>query len=214
MRRVLLFAAFLLLLGLSTAMAASFEVQAEDITSFTTEVSISVPTTPDSYYLRGGNSVLPGVLDNDPDPEVTDPVRTKEVLLGTGTVQSQTQTSYFHSWETTVGGITLSGPASLRIFQNGGADQVTAALFDCPTNAGATAAACTQIGTDAVSVDDGLTGYVERVVSFGNVGYSIAPDRRLRVQIANLQDSSSKWSVQWGYKSNRPSLLDVTVVDS
>lgn len=214
MRRVLLFAAFLLLLGLTTAFAASLDVQAEDITSFSTPVSISVPdppVVPGSFFLRGDNGVLPGILDD--EPTGSDPVRTKEVKLGTLGVKAQTQTDHHHSWETgpaPAGGIQLNGPAVLRIYQNGGPDRITAALFDCASGA-ATDTGCVQITVpDRVSADDGLTGVAEHALSFGNVVYTIPENRRLRVQIVNFQHSTAKWNVQWGFKSNRPSRLDVT----
>ena len=219
MRRVFLFAAFLLLLGLTSAFAASFDVQAEDVASFTTPVSISVPdppVVPGSYFLRGEVSTLPGLLDD--LPTGSDPVRTKSVERGVVGVQAQTLTDHLHSWQTPAapaGGIELDGPAVLRIYQNGGTDRLTAALFDCPpavASVPAPTTTCTQITTpDRVSPDDGLTGYAEHAVDFGDVAYTVPQHRHLRVQIVNFQHSTKKWSVQWGYKSNRPSRLDVTL---
>lgn len=215
MRRVLLFAAFLLLLGLTTATAASFDVQAEDIASFTTDVSISVPdppARPGSYFLRGEAGVLPGLLED--DPAGTDPVRTKEILPAGSTVQAQVADGYRHSWQTMPSEtetLRLKGPAQLRIFQNGNTDRVTAALFDCAPNAETTG--CTQLGGDRISTVDG-GGYVERFVDFAPLDHDIVPGRVLRVQIINnipLPAANQKWSVQWGYKTNRPSRLDVTI---
>lgn len=218
MRRVLLFAAFLLLLGLTTATAASFDVQAEDITSFSQAVDIDVPdppVRPGSYFLRGQRNEIPGFLDD--QPTGSDPVRTKEVQPGSGTVQSQADTDFFHNWEVVAGseGIHLAGPAVLRIYQNGGADRVTARLFNCPSDAGLTSGSCAPIAVaDATNPADGATGYTERAVDFGPITVDIDPGRRLRVQIANLAESTAKWSVQWGFKSNRPSRLDVTLAGS
>lgn len=216
MRRVGLFAAFLVLLGLTTATAASFDVQAEDITSFTTDVSISVPDPPTrlgSYFLRNEPTIVPGLLDD--QPTGSDPVQTKEILPEGADVETQTKTAYLHSWQTPpapVGGLALQGTAQLRIFQNGDSDRLTAGLFDCPSASTATGA-CDQIGGDIVSTVDG-GGYVERLVDFGSVTRTILQDRVLRVQIINdvaAPKPDQKWSVQWGYKSNRPSRLDVTL---
>lgn len=221
MRHVGLFAAFLLLLGLTTATAASFDVQAEDITSFSTPVSVSVPDPPveaGSYFLRGEPTVLPGLLDD--NPTGSDAVQTKEVLPENTAVINQTKDQYRHSWQALApagGGILLSGQADLWIFQNGGTDRVTAGLFDCPT-ADTEINLChqIQIAGDTISTVDG-GGYVERRVNFGNVGYPVDGGHYLRVQIVNRipnPSANQKWSVQWGYKSNRPSRLDVTLAAS
>ena len=215
MRRVGLLVLLLASLSLSTAIAASFEVRADNLESWTMDVSISVPdppVVPGSYFLRGAVGVLPGILDD--DPTGSDPVRTKAVELGTVGVKAQTDTAFLHSWETPpapVGGINLNGPAVLRIYQNGGNDRLTAALFDCAPNATTVSAGCIQITLDTVSPADGLTGYAEHAVDFGDVVYAVPEARVLRVQIVNFQDSTKKWSVQWGFKTNRPSRLDVTL---
>lgn len=217
MRRIGLFAVFLLLLGLTTAVASSFDVQAEDIASFSTDVDISVPDPPTAsgtFFLRGPSSVLPGLLDSNPDETTSDPVRTKAVELGTLGVQAQTAVDFHHSWETPaapVGGLQLSGPAFLRIYQNGGTDRLTAALFDCASGAATSSSDCTQLTADVTSPLDGETGYAERTVDFGTVSATITEGRHLRVQIVNFVSSTRKWSAQWGYKSNRPSRLDVTL---
>lgn len=218
-----MFAAFLLLLGLTTATAASFDVQAEDITSFSTSTSISVPdppTRPGSYFLRGAPSVNPGSLED--APTGTDPVRTKEILPENVAVKLQTKVQYHHSWETPPAagpdGLRLLGPVELRIFQNGNTDRLTAGLFDCEDTvppALTDSTACDQIGDDRVSTIDG-GGYVERLVRWDHIEHKVAVGRRLRLQIVNRvpqtnPSNNQKWSVQWGYKTNRPSRLDVTL---
>ena len=67
MRRVLLFAAFLLLLGLTTATAASFEVQAEDITSFSLPVDLAEPPPPVLYLVD--NYKLSAELNSGPNSQ-------------------------------------------------------------------------------------------------------------------------------------------------
>jgi hypothetical protein len=53
-------------------------------------------------------------------------------------------------------------------------------------------------------------GNNEVVVEFGTVSATLPIGGRLRVQIMNSGDKP--WNVQWGYKDNRPSALQVTVV--
>jgi hypothetical protein len=212
-RRLGLFAGFLLLLGLTTAVAASFNVQAEDITSFSTEVDISVPDPPGllkTYWLRGMSNNLPGVLD--PDPQGTDPVRSKRIDAGSTSVQSQTDTSRYHNWQTAqapVSGLTIQGQVTLRTYLNGGTGPVTAGLFDCLPGATPASTGCTQIANDATSAA-GVGEDSTLSVNLGVVNHTVPEGNRLRVQVVILTGGESA-NVQWGFKSNRPSRLEVTV---
>jgi hypothetical protein len=212
-RRLLLFAGFLSLLGLSTAVAASFTVQAEDVTSFTTPVSIEEPPPPGilaTYWLRGMSNNLPGVLD--PNPQSTDPVRSKRVEAGSTSVESQTATSHYHNWQTApapASGLTIQGQVTLRTYLNGGTGPVTAGLFDCPPGATPASTGCTQIAGDATSAA-GVGENSTVSVDLGVVDHTIPEGNRLRVQVVILTGGQTA-NVQWGYKSNRPSRLEVTV---
>jgi hypothetical protein len=212
-RRLLLLATALLMVGLSTAVAASFTVQAEDITSFSTPVSISVPDPPGllrTYWLRGLSNNLPGVLD--PDPQGSDPVRSKRIEAGSTTVKGQTDPSYYHNWQTSPAppsGIQIEGQVTLRTYLNGGTGPVTAGLFACPPAATPASLGCTQIAGDATSVpgvgEDSILS-----VDLGVVNHTVPEGNHLRVQVVILTGGQSA-NVQWGYKSNRPSRLEITV---
>lgn len=213
MRRLLLFAGFLTLIGLSTAMAASFSVQTEDITTFDTDVSISVPTTSSrTYFLSGSEAVLPGGLSTSPETDATSGVRSKSVAPGTGTVKSQSAPDKYHSWQTVAASPTalvLNGPASLLVTLTGAGSGLTAALFSCPASATPTSQLCTQIAADTLG-GPGLTNN-EVIVDFGSVSATIPVGEQLRVQVMN--SGTKSWNVQWGYKDNRPSALQVTVIE-
>lgn len=209
MRRLLLCAAALGLLGLSTAAAASFSVQAEDITTFTTDVSISVPDPPGtlvSYFLSGADSVLPGMMG--PNPPTDSAVKSKAIDPGTLSSQLQTDPTMHHSWQTSpmpTGGLVLAGATTLRIYQTGNVGPATAGLFVCASAATATSA-CTRIAGDVSSAG---TGVPLEPIAFGNLNTTVPAGSTLRVVVVNL--GAKKWNIQWGYKSNRESRLDLTV---
>jgi len=224
-RRLLLFAALLSLVGLTTAFAASFSVQSEDIKSFSAPVSISVPTTTTStapttttappntkklvLYLNGAG--LPGMLAEDPPVPRPNNVNDKQLSLGAGDVQEQTLSDRYHSWQTApapAGGVTYVGPATLRVFQNGPEGRVRAALFSCGPAATPTAVACTQIGLSVLSA---LPVDNVAVASFPAFTALIPATHTLRVQIMN-PETSPQLKVQWGYKTNRESLLEISRV--
>jgi hypothetical protein len=210
MRRVFLFAALLSLVGLSTAFAASFSTQSEDVASFTTDVDITVPNPPTSYFLGGNDSILPGTLSATPVADSS--VNSKAIDPGVLNVKAQTDTKKYHSWQTLPmppGGLVLNGPAVLRIFQNGSVDVATAGLFDCPGGPPlAPTTACTQIAGDTSSSGTESAG-TEVPIDFGYLNAMIAEGRTLRVQVVNL--TAKKWNLQWGYKTNRESRLDLSV---
>jgi hypothetical protein len=208
MRRLLLFAALLSLVGLSTAFAASLSTRAEDVDSFSTAVSISVPQNQLlSYYLSGAESVLPGLISQSPPPSSS--VNSKSIDPGSLDTQAQTDTGKMHSWQTDpvpAGGLVLSGPATARIFQNGGDDPITAALFVCPTLSTTATSLCTRVTND-VSATAATSGEV--AISFGNISKTLSAGQRLRLVVVNR--GAHKYNLQWGYKTNRESRLDLTV---
>ena len=207
MRRMVLIAATLGLLGLSTAFAASFGTQSEDVASFTTAVSISVPPNPiTAYYLSGDDDLLPGIMSTAPPPDTS--VNSKEINPGTLGTEAQTDATKMHSWQTgpmPAGGLVLSGPATAKIYQNGGDDPVTAGLFVCAGVATATSS-CSQVAGDA-SGTAGVSGEVP--ISFGNVSTTVPAGSVLRLVVVNR--GSHKYNLQWGYKTNRESRLELTV---
>ncbi len=215
MRRLAAFGLVLLLVGLSTAFAASFDVQSEDIATFTTDVSISVPTTTTTapptlhtLYLGGTDGNLPGTLDEQPE-STTSKVHTKSIKPGTGSVASQVVTDRYHSWQSPpapVGGYVITGIVTVWVTQVGGGGTVLAGLFDCPATAGATVVGCTQFAGDQASV---MMPDNEVAVQFGTVAWTIPEGRALRLQIMNPTDR--QWLLQWGYKTNRPSRLEITL---
>jgi hypothetical protein len=220
-RRVFLFAALLLLLGLSTAFAASFSTQAEDVASFTTEVSISVPTTQPPgtvrpYYLTGADNLIPGVMTTTP-PGGTN-VNGKQIDPGTaGTVGADPllAPTKMHSWQTVIpAGLVLAGNATAYLFRTGGNVPITAGLFRCPA-VDTVMSDCFRLG-GASDVQGTAEINGEVPISFGSISETILVEQYLRLvvvnQVAEVKPSSPKLNLQWGFKDNRQSRLDLTVV--
>ncbi len=210
MRRVVLFAAILVLVGLSSAFAASFSAQSEDIASFTTEVSISVPTTQPpaatTYYLSGAPALLPGLLH--PAPPIGGGVNSKRIDPDTEATDEQTTAppaNKIHSWQTDGAGLVLAGPATAWLFQNGGDDPIVGGLFVCPTAETATSA-CDRIAGD---VESGAAVGGEVPIAFGDLSAPVPAESHLRLVIVNHGPMS--FNVQWGYKTNRESRLELTL---
>lgn len=224
MRRVLLFAAFLLLLGLTTATAASFDVQAEDITSFSQPVSIAVPE-PDpprpTYSLSGEapfgaleypapteqSSVITGKFQ--PSPDLID----EERAPGPG------QVVYFMRWATgeQVNGIRFDdAQVTLELYSPGGlTGTISAGLFDCPRREDPLPdeppdppfpeTSCTLLTSWDEAWDSGPP---ELIMTSGVFDGFVAPGNELRLKVVNA--GSAEWSVQWGFKEqNRYGNLSV-----
>jgi hypothetical protein len=222
MRRILLFAALLSLVGLSTAFAASFTTQAEDVASFTTQVSISVPTTQPpvpatTYFLRGPASTLPGELSLNAQNA---PVQDKQIKKDSKTVQQQDEATKYHTWQTlTVAGtpLTIGGEARLYITQkNEGGSRLTAGLFSCPAAAPPASTGCAQIGPSAVGPVPSGTGFVDITVVFPNLPLTSIPvGNQLRLKIVNTDKDSAgvvvstqDWRLQWAYNAARQARLE------
>jgi hypothetical protein len=230
LRRVLLFAAFLLLLGLSTAFAASFDVRAEDVASFSSDVAISVPSQPQTLYVKnqpnqrqGDTPAVPGVLD--PNPPPNSPVSKKTLVRDARAVdQSQSDRTKYHAWQSggTDPAFTISGTATLYIESNGGANQITAGLFECwqpddpddlsgmtvdsdvPTGHG-----CVLISTATSTGGSSASGYSERTTQLTVPATLVETGHRLRLKLVNR--SASDWSIQWGFNAARSSQLQTTI---
>jgi len=228
MRRVFVFAALLSLVGLSTAMASSFSFQAEDVSSFTTEVSISVPDQPvpltDQIYVRGPASEATGTLDLQP-PAANDSVTGRLLVLSTEPIELQADPTKYFTWQTPDApptGYSLNGAVTLWISQNGGGSNLmTAGLFSCPATAPSSsvtggAVPCTLLRAAIAAPGVGGAGYQERTVSFGTVTASIPAGHQLRLKVVNrAQDgavvlSTSSWDLQWGYLPARQSRLVIS----
>lgn len=225
MRRVVLFSTLLLLLGLSTAFAASFSVEAEDVASFTTDVSISVPAAtpvPNTIYIRGSGTDAAGqLLFEEPADNV--PTTDRALRRDTESVQEQQDPLAFYTWigpTAPPNGYLLSGTATLVITQNeSGTERLTAGLLDCAASAPPASSDTTQCSLLAVAASDALTGsgaggngYKDRTVHFGSIGpVTIASGRQLRLKIVNRGDVSTKdFSISWGFNPARTSLLTIT----
>ncbi|HEU5084342.1 MAG TPA: hypothetical protein VFU14_13450 [Acidimicrobiales bacterium] len=193
MRRVLLFAAFLVLLGLSTAMAASFEVQAEDITSFTTDVSIDVPDTR-TYYLRGAPPL--GQLSESPEL-VSANVYTQALDPG-GSLAVDNPDNQEMVWQAVLGTpLTVVSPiVRLYITQTGPEGPITAGLFDC---SGST---CIQFGAVTATPAENLA-----TLDFDGVDHTLDAGDVLQLKVVN--EGSKSYNIQWGYKANRPARLEI-----
>lgn len=231
MRRIALLAALLALVGLSTAFAASFDAEAEDITSFTTDVSISVPTTqpppppvpfPSILYVRNGSDAPIGSLDLQA-PAKNDSVTKRALLLSTETIGTQATATKYVTWKSPPAppsGYLLQGSITLYIEQSGGgANRISAALLACPSAAApstttGTAAGCSIISTGIAPAASGGEGFLERTVSFGTVAPTTIPaGHELRLKIVNrAQDpplvlSTEDVDIQWGFLPARQSRL-------
>lgn len=203
MRRVLLFAALLLLLGLTTATAASFDVQAEDITSFSQAVDIDVPAPPPppAYYLNGSAPL--GMLVY-PKPAGQSAVETGKFqrvanLEGENRQPEPGQVLYFMRWASAkqVNGLTFSNKKiRLDLYSPGQfSGTVSAGLYSCP----ATPAGGQPVLESACSTLirwDGAPGAL--TLTSGPFSGTVAPDHELRLKIANTL--SPAWTAQWGYK--------------
>jgi hypothetical protein len=227
-RRFLIFVVVLLALGITTAVAASFDVSTEDIASFSTETSISVPDPPGlpfAYALRGPETLLPGLLDTNlgPNGAYGTQVNSKRIAVGSPSLTTPPSDNHFHSWETPPFGspLRLNGPATLWIDQSGGPNVLTAGLFDCPPPSApgtrTPIASCVLIaGPDSNPGNEG-DGMVERGAHFRqgadtHIGYTIPVGHTLRVQVVNLATGNNQaWNIQWGYKLNRQARLELTV---
>lgn len=229
MRRLLLFAAALGLLGLSTAVAASFSVQAEDVATFSTDVSISVPDLeptpfPNPLYVRSDKDDLVGDLLLKAPPKGS--VQTMDLLRTTAAIDDEARPpvdpgkiSYWFTWisePAPVNGFVLSGKVTLNLEQNGlSSNQLMAGLFDCAGDAAADSADAEQCTLITSKLSDPATttgqGYQERIVTFGQVEAEIDSTRQLRLKIINpAAASAADWTLSWGFLPSRASQLVVT----
>jgi hypothetical protein len=213
-RRLLLFAALLLLLGLSTAFAASFDLQAEDVTSFSSDVSISVPTTV-VPPLATGNYFLVGAPPHG-SLVTTEPTSTGGNEKGSfvftstdiGTEDRAPESGgkvYYVAWST--GAISTgvrfdNQKVQVHFTRTGQGGVLTVGLFNC--TAGAAAATLTASGCVLMSSASGPGEQID----IGPFTHTVAAGRELRLKMVDL--TADDPSVQWGYKEqNRSARLVV-----
>jgi len=226
-RRLLTFAALLVLVGLSTAFAASFGTQSEDVASFTTDVSISVPTTqgptpfPPTIYVRGDSDTPLGLLALTP-PTENDSVRSKDLLLSTEAIGAQATLTKYFAWATPAApaqGYSLTGDVTLSVHVMGGStNRITAGLFSCPAAAAieTVTPTCTTIAVGIAPAIGGGNGFLVRTVSFPDVSATIPAGSQLRLKIVNRSPdgstvlSTGTMRLAWGYGPSRPAELVIT----
>lgn len=209
MRRVLLFAAFLLLLGLTTATAASFDVQAEDITSFSQAVTVTVPEPPlagSTFYLVGApaNAHLAA-------QEPTSTGGNEKALFDFGILDIQTEAralqpgdkAYYVSWSSDPLPLGLrydSQTVRVHFTRTGAAGGLLrAGLFACPPSADL---ATVTTSTPACTwLSDGVGG--GETIDIAMTTQEVPPGYQLRLKMVSASAESS--AVQWGYKANNRS---------
>jgi hypothetical protein len=219
MRRVVLFAALLSLVGLSTAFAASLSTQSEDIASFTTDVSISVPVTAQSFFLRGDPDTPPGMLSTAP---LQANVVSYLIKKDTKAVQEQDDVTKYFVWQSsTITGVPLVVGGTTRLIMEQKDEQgsrLTAGIFSCPAAAAIASTAatgCVQIGTSAVGSEP-VGGFDEVTVSFGTLSSTTIPvGNQLRLKVVNRDKddggvvvSTKDFQVAWGYNPARQARLE------
>ena len=211
MRRLLLFAGLLGLLGLSSAFAAGFTVQTEEVASFQAETSFPdqpIPLGP-TVYVRG-EPITPGELAL--EPPTKNEVERRTFVLGDAavSVQAETDPNRYFTWQTPtapLGGYLVEGNTTLYIEQNQSAsNQLAAALFDCDAMAPvdlSDPSLCVQIGTTAYGTpgaNASSNGFQARSADFGALSHTIPAGHQLRLKIVNRDNVSVEdWDLQWGF---------------
>jgi hypothetical protein len=215
-RRVGLFAALLLLLGLTTATAASFDVQAEDITSFTTAVSITVPTTDPpapptapavTYYMvdapANANLVSTQPTSTGGNEKASFDFGPSNILTEERALQSGNK-AYYVSWRSgpIPPGMTFVNRIVRVHFTRTGAagGQLVAGLFSCDPGVDP----ATVQGRGCRHLGDGESGgeTIDIIVGATSVE-QIDPGDEFRLKMVSATTQSS--SIQWGYKENNRS---------
>jgi hypothetical protein len=216
-RRALVLLLGLSVLGLGVAAANSFSSNSEDLTTFTTDVSISVPSSflPPVIYVSGDGTL-----------ELVEPpnhhTSTKDIILDSVSLESQADPARyitFASPPAPTGGFVLQGFVKLFIDQNRpGTNRMTAALLDCPASEPDASTGCTTIVLAVADpLNQGGNGFKERVVNFGSVTYTIPQGNELRLKIVNRAQqpigtpvSSQDWTLQYGFLPARESRLTIS----
>jgi len=216
MRRAGLLVLLLASLSLTTAFAASFEVRAEDVTSFSTAVSISVPTTTtttapplppvgtDPWYLYRAPPA-PGGLST--TPEEGGPHKWQVDPSGATTLLAQTDPSKYYVWSSGAlpGALSFQNQeVTFNAYLTAGGNSISAALLNCPSGAPLASTTCTILGSGGPGVPSPPNLVV---VSLGKVTGLVPVGNELRLKVINT--GSQFWQIEWGYKTNRESNLQI-----
>jgi hypothetical protein len=218
-------------IGLAAVEAGGVQTSAEEIRSFSTSTSLNVPCTPTpltQLWVRGPSTAAMGSLDA-AVPAVLDSPSVFLVDNQVSEIGIQADPQAYVSWATPtapVCGYVLSGTVTLRIDQDGRrSDRLTAGLFSCPAGAPpqTTVPTCRLIVTDqADRVDESdpedADGFLVRTVNFLERVETVIPEgEQLRVKVINKRPgplqaggSTRDWSLKWGYRADRQSVLVLT----
>jgi hypothetical protein len=189
-RRAGLLVLVLASLSLTTAFAASFDVQAEDVSSFSTPVSISVPDTPPPVlYLVGADRRL-------------------EPTLSGGQHSLGLTAPEFLEWESAMlpAGRPVKGAiVELVVYTTGGSERASAAIYECPDVDASPISSCTLL---AEAIDEPISNgpNVLTLATLASVETEVNPGQRLRLRVTA---TSGSFNVQWGQSpSTRDSRLE------
>ncbi len=220
MKRLAALVVTLFLITVTSAFAAGLDVQAENVESFTTPVSITTPDETRIFYLRSRPGdpdskglTPPGLLA--PEPQ-NDSSKTRSKRLEPGgslTAPYGTDVSQYHFWDSAPFSSDLhvkSPTAELTITQVGGAGEIGGGLFDCASNTAPNPATCTLVGASTTAVRDS-GGAVSNIttITFENFDHVIPAQHWLRLVVYS---KSGSYNIQWGYTANRPASLELTIL--
>jgi hypothetical protein len=231
MWRILLVVTAVAGIGLAAVEAGGVQTSAEEIQSFSTSTSLTVPCTPTpltQLWVRGPSTAVMGSLDT-AVPAVFDSSSVFPVDNQVSEIGIQADPQAYVSWATPVApmcGYRLSGAVTLEIDADGRrSDRLTAGLFSCPAGAPpeTTVPTCRLIVTDqADRVDEGdpedADGFLVRTVHFLERVETIVPEgEELRLKVINKRPgplqaggSTRDWNLKWGYRADRQSVLVFT----
>jgi hypothetical protein len=214
LRRALLLLLGLGLFGLLVAAASSVSTNDEDIATFSTQTSLTVPMEilGPAIYITGD-----GTLET--SPPANHNTTTKRIGLHTDSLETQSNPQRYVTFESAAaptGGFVIQGYVKLLIDQDeAGTNRMTAGLLDCPASEPNASTGCTTIALAVADVHpDGGNGFKERTVRFGFVNYTVAAGREFRLKIVNREQqppgtpvSAVTWRLSFGYNPARPSQL-------
>ncbi len=222
-------------IGLAAVEAGGVKTSAEEIRSYSSSTSLTVPCTPTSFppqlwvrNLAGPTPGQKGTLD-EAAPATPDAGWTREVENGFELSWNEDDEDDFATWATATVelpcGYVLAGRVTLLIDADGRrSDRLTAALFSCPAGVPphSKTPGCRYITSDqADRVDEGdprdAEDFLVRTVRFGQIDTTIPAGEQLRLKIINQRPgplqgggSTRDWNLKWGYRSDRQSQLVIT----
>ena len=183
-------------------------MQAEDIATFTTEVSISVPpSTPPplavgTYYMIGDP---PHAQLDDDEPGSAGGNKTAKFDFTSTDITTENRAPgqggsvYYVSWSIALAdGLRFDNQkVQVHFTRTSGTGSLTAGIFNCP--AGVHGSTITSDGCVLVA-SGSSTG---EQIDIGPFTHTIHASREMRLKMVNL--TSDKSAIQWGYKENNRS---------